>query len=180
MPSANCQFKIVRDSVRVGFVRYCIALVAVVLAGCSTARFEVIDPPGMVHAIDGSSDVVGAAHGIVYHARVIDNLVVFRIENTTAEQLELSHSVLIDPGGVQRPMEDQPLPAGSFVKLILPPPPPDPTGGPMISIDLSSDGPRRKPEQNWGWGSGGVVTLELAFKKRDGGVMMRMIRMRRV
>jgi hypothetical protein len=180
MPPVNCQIKIVRDTVRVALVRYGVAAVAIVLGGCQSSHFEVVDPPSMVHTIDGSTDIVGSAGGIVYHATVVDALVVFRIENITSAPLDLSHSTLIAPDGAKHPLDVRTIPPGGFAKLILPPPPPDPTGGPLISIDLLGDSPRRAQNPPWIWPSDRDVTLQLSFTRPDGSMMLQSLRIRRL
>ena len=179
MQPGHCDIKILRDIVRVRFVRYLAAFIAITFAGCSQSRFEVTEPPIMARSIDGSTDVIGSSQGVVYHATVVDNLLVFRIDNKTARPLELSNAALVDPDNVKRLLESQTIPVGGFVKLILPPPPPDPTGGPLITIDLSGKGPRNAREQTWGWPSGKFITLELSFTGPDGSTALQSIRIRR-
>jgi len=176
----KCQIKIVRDIVRVALVRYYVAAIAIVLSGCQSSHFEVVEPLSMAHVIDGSTDIIGSSLGVVYHATVIDGLVVFRIENTTSLPLDLSHSTLIDPDGVKRSLDAQSIPPGGMVKLILPPPPPDPTGGPLLSIDLSGNSPHGTQNPTWVWSPDREVTLQLSFVRPNGSMTLQSLRIRRL
>ena len=177
--AADIHRKSVRDIVRVSFVRYFVPLVAIALSGCQSSHFEVIDPPSMAHVINVSSDVVGTSLGIVYHATVVDGLVVLRLENTTGVPLQLSHSTLIDPDGVKRPIDVQTIEPRQMVKMILPPPPPDRTGGPLISIDLTGN-QSKHANPTWIWPANHDVTLQLSFTRPNGMVTLQSLRIRKV
>lgn len=99
------------------------------LTGCAQYEFDVIKPPLAPgeQRIGTKDDVVFEIEPIRYRMRTVENRLVIRAFNPNAEPVELvgSQSAVVDPTGQSRPVKGQVLPPGAFVKLILPPMPPE-------------------------------------------------------
>lgn len=100
-------------------------LLVLISIGCTRYEYDVISPrtgPELLTA-GTEDDVVLDLAPLRYRLRTVENRLVVRIFNPTAERLVLvgAKSSVIDPEGQARPVRTQALPPGAHLKLILPP-----------------------------------------------------------
>ncbi|MGH7178429.1 MAG: hypothetical protein ACREJC_13710 [Tepidisphaeraceae bacterium] len=109
-------------------------------AGCARYEYEIVRPGEFAGHI-GKDDVLVERDPLSYRFNAVNNYLVVRIYNNTEAQMQLAgaQSSAVDPGGQSHPLRAQPLPPHSFIKLILPPIPPQiyPVG-PSITIGASA------------------------------------------
>src|SRR5688500_3822986 len=108
-------------------MRIVLLLLMVTLAGVGCARYEydVVSPPQAAGHVGTKSDHTFALEPLEYRLRTIDNRLVMRVYNPTNENVTLlgARSTAVDPERQSHPLMTQTIaPAGSFIKLILPPP----------------------------------------------------------
>ena len=124
-----------------------LALAALLLGGCTTYQFRVLQPPAAAGTVAGYDEfAVVSIDPLTYKLRAKDNRLVVLIENPTDGPIQLlgDRSVVVDPDGQSHPLAGQTIAAGSFGKLILPPPEPELRGygpgyyGPGLGIGLGT------------------------------------------
>ena len=103
------------------------ALAALLLGGCTTYQFRVLQPPAAAGTLAGYDEfAVVTVDPLTYKLRAKDNRLIVLIENPTDGPIQLlgDRSAVVDPDGQSHPLAGQTIAAGSFGKLILPPPEP--------------------------------------------------------
>lgn len=106
-------------------------------AGCTTYEYNIVQPPDLRRQIGHDRDVVLNAGPLKYRMRAVEDRLVVRIYNVSRDTLRLlgDQSAIITPDGQSLPMRGRMLPAGSYMKLILPPMPKvEPRGGFQIGL----------------------------------------------
>lgn len=94
-------------------------------AGCTRYQYELIDPPDLAGPISGNSDLVFTTDAVEYRLRSLESRLIIRMSNLSSEPITLAgtRSAAVDPAGQSHPLLTQTIAPGSFVDLVLPPPP---------------------------------------------------------
>ena len=90
--------------------------------GCAKYEYQLVDPPQLAQRI-GQQERRVEREPLVYHLQTYENRLIMRVENPTAEPIELlgNQSAAVDPNGQSHPLRSQTIMPGSFIKLVLPP-----------------------------------------------------------
>ena len=120
--------------------------------GCARYEYNIIEPPDLAQHIGGDQAVTFSRNGLLYRMRSYENRLVIQISNTTPQPILLvgGQSYVVDPQGQSHSFAAQTIGPQSFIKLILPPLPPEsvPTG-PIFSIGI---GVAASPDEFYGPG----------------------------
>ena len=153
-----------------------------VSGGCARATFDIVDPPQFARHVSDDSDAVVEMNPLTYRFRAVEDHLVVRVYNPGDEAIAVlgPESYVVDPQGQSHALASQTIPPGAFVKLILPPLPPDRTpSGPSLSFEVSSGGlamddPRPQLERpggggiavdTWSWPGDGTVKLNFRYRR---------------
>ena len=113
----------------------------VTMGGCARYEYDVIRPPEVAQHVGSNGDAVIALDPLLYRMRSVENHLVIRIQNPTADRIQLlgAQSFVVDPNGESHPLRSQTIAPNSFIKLILPPLPPQVApAGPTIGIGIGA------------------------------------------
>jgi hypothetical protein len=112
--------------------------VAVLLCGCATTQYHVIQPQGVAQPIMDQPILVSYAP-LEYHLAKQHDRLAMQINNPTDETITLvgERSSVVDPAGESHPLRGRLINPRSFVRMLLPPE--------TMSIPY--------PDYYWGWGS---------------------------
>jgi hypothetical protein len=152
-----------------------------VLPGCSPSTFELVQPPRFAQQIGSDHDTTFQISPLTYRLRAVEDHLVIRIYNTSDDPITFlgAESYVVDPQGQSHALPNQTIAPQSFIKLILPPLPPDQTpAGPSISLGVSSSGIGIDAGQSalerpaaphaavdkWTWPGEGLVRLSFRFR----------------
>src|SRR5579864_7156298 len=126
------------------------AIALALLSGCAHYEYDLVRPADLAQHIGADYDVIVRLPPLEYRLRTVDDYLVMRIFNSTNDRIRLlgEQSVAVDPQGQSHPLRSRMIAPRSFIKLILPPPPPQ-VGpvGPSFGFGFGF-GPR------WGYGVG--------------------------
>lgn len=109
--------------------------------GCARYEYDIVHPPEAAQHVGSERDAVVALNPLVYRMRSAENHLVIRIQNPTGDRILLlgAQSFVVDPYGESHPLRAQTIGPHSFVKLILPPIPPDVApAGPSIEFGIGA------------------------------------------
>jgi hypothetical protein len=109
------------------------------LVGCTTYEYEITQPVDLSQHIGGQEDATFRREPLEYRLRSVENRLVMRIYNHTPDSMTLvgERSFAVDESGQSHPLRTVTLAPQSFIKLILPPPPPViERTGPSIGIGI--------------------------------------------
>jgi hypothetical protein len=109
------------------------------LAGCSQYEYQITQPADLSQHIGTKDDATFKREPLEYRLRTVESRLVMRIYNHTAESMTLvgERSFAVDEKGQSHPLRSVTLAPQSFIKLILPPPPPIiERTGPTIGIGI--------------------------------------------
>ncbi|HEY8748106.1 MAG TPA: hypothetical protein VIM11_09035 [Tepidisphaeraceae bacterium] len=152
------------------------------MSGCAQSAFDIAQPPQFAQQIERDRDTTLKLSPLEYRFRSVEDRLVLRVYNASSDPISLlgPDSYLVDPEGQSHPLLSQTIPPQSFIKLILPPLPPDRTPeGPSIAFGVSSSGlgidtgqsaleraaaPRNNVDQ-WSWGIDQSVRLTFRFQR---------------
>jgi hypothetical protein len=157
---------------------------AALLGGCAHYEYDIIEPPELAGHIGSQTDIVLNRDPLIYRMRSYDNYLVIRIFNPTPDPISLrgDQSYIVDPQGMSHPPQSQTIGPRAFIKLILPPLPPEAPGmvpTTNVQIGAPSDfGPQvaemvyLPPATHyanegffWNWNGEGDVRMSLAFQR---------------
>lgn len=135
--------------------------------GCARYEYDLVQPGDLARHIGSAGDEHVSLEPLRYILRSYDDRLVVRIENPTAEPIQLvgEKSYLVDPSGQSRPLRSQTIAPQTFIKLILPPPRPyyredGPTFGIGFGVGVSNARWGRNPSYDaWMWDSPRYYTL---------------------
>ena len=117
------------------------AALLVTTSGCARYEYDIVRPPEAQQHVGGQRDTVVALDPLMYRMRSVENHLVVRIHNPTSDRIQLlgAESFVVDPHGESHPMRAQTIAPHSFIKLILPPPPPEVApAGPSIQFGIGA------------------------------------------
>src|SRR5581483_12251869 len=120
---------------------HCAALLLMMVSGCARYEYDVSRPPESAQHVGAQADVVIVRDPVVYRMRTAENHLVIRIQNPTDDRVQLrgAQSFVVDPQGESRPLRSQTIAPHAFIKLILPPMPPQPVPtGPTIGFGIGA------------------------------------------
>ena len=152
-----------------------------VAGGCASATYDIVEPSQSARRIAGDSDTLVEMKPVAYRFRSVEDHLVIRIYNPGDVAISVlgPDSYVVDPGGQSHAVVSQTIPPGAFVKMILPPLPPEQTPtGPYLAFQVSSGGvamdnpmPRLDPQglrnqagDTWTWSGDGEVKLRLKYQ----------------
>jgi len=158
-----------------------ISLTLLGVGGCASTSFDIVDPPELTRRVTSDSDTLVELKPLAYRFRVVEDRLVARIYNPGDQPVSIlgPESYVVDPQGQSHVAASQTIPPGAFVKLILPPLPPDRTpSGPSLSFEVSSSGltmdnPQPQLERpgvggavvdTWSWPADGTVRLNFRYR----------------
>jgi hypothetical protein len=111
------------------------------MAGCARYEYDIIRPPEVAQHIGSGNDAVIVLDPLIYRMRSMGSHLVIRIQNPTTDRIQLlgAQSSVVDPHGESHPLRSQTIAPNSFIKLILPPMPPQVApAGPTIGIGIGA------------------------------------------
>jgi hypothetical protein len=117
-------------------------LVACISGGCVRYEYDIVQPPELRQHVGENADVVFSRTPLVYRLRSYENHLVIQIQNPTPQPIQLlgGQSYIVDPQGQSHPLAMVTIAPEAFIKLILPPVPPEPVPtGPTIGIGFVVD-----------------------------------------
>lgn len=127
-----------------------VALLVMLAGGCAQYQYDIVSPPEMAQHVGTKQAVVLSRPPLQYRLISYDNHLVIRIYNPTNDPIRLlgDESSLVDPQGQSHPLRSRTIAPHSYIKLILPPMPPEVVSyGPTFGLGLG-----------WGyapyWGAG--------------------------
>ena len=152
-----------------------------VAGGCASTTYDIVEPSQSARRIAGDSDTVLEMKPLAYRFRSVEDHLVIRISNPGQEEIAVlgPDSYVVDPEGQSHGVVSQTIRPGAFVKMILPPLPPEQMpAGPYVSFEVSSGGvamdnpmPRLDPQglrsqsgDTWSWTGDGEVKLRLKYQ----------------
>lgn len=167
-----------------------VAWLLLLAIGCAHYEYEIVRPSDVAQHVAADHDAVFGLDELRYRLRSVDNYLVIRIYNPTTQPVRLlAPSVAVDPQGQSHPVRPQTIAPDSFIKLILPPPPPEVApSGPVIGFGLGFGGPHygaglyepvydpyypryyASPDAvpyYWSWKDEGDARLELVFQRDE-------------
>ena len=171
-------------------LRITLLALASVSAGCARYEYEIVEPPDLRQHVGSDADVVFSRSPLVYRLRSFENHLVVQIQNPTPQPIQLlgGQSYVVDPQGQSHPLAMVTIAPQAFIKLILPPVPPEPVPtGPSIGFGFTVDAsrspttyPLTRPEwmrpvfavadianDYWSWEGETDVRASLAFRQGD-------------
>ncbi len=159
---------------------------AAILGGCSHFEFDLTQPADLAVHIGSASPTRLSVPPMEYRLQASEGRLVMEIHNNGSDAVELlgARSTLVDPDKQSHPLVSQTIAPGSYIKLLLPPyPPNDNDTGPRIGIGFGARYGRaglpamREPmtldvspgETNvyWDWNGESDVKLTLVFAHAD-------------
>lgn len=98
-------------------------LIALVGPGCATYEYNITQPDNLRGHIPQKTDRIVKIDPLEYHFRSVDNHLVIRTFNPTADPIILlgDRSTVVAPDGQSHPLRTQTIAPGSFIKIIFPP-----------------------------------------------------------
>ena len=160
-----------------------ILLFSTLIGGCASYEYEIIAPADLARRIGSQSDVVVHLDPLVYRLRSYENHLVIRIWNPTPDTIQLRGdlSFIVDPDSQRHPVLPQSIAPETYIKLILPPLPPEvavvpppvnpgigPSAdfGPSVSEILYPPGKRYANDaSDWDWRDEGKARMNLTFQR---------------
>jgi hypothetical protein len=118
-----------------------ILFIVLLAGGCARYEHEIVRPEELSAHIPTRVDTVVDREPLEYRFRTVDNRLVMRIYNLSDDPITLlgEESSVVDPTGQSRPLRSQTIAPQSFIRLILPPPPPRVQRvGPSIGIGVGT------------------------------------------
>lgn len=109
------------------------------LSGCARYEYDIVQPADLAQHMGSDGDVVFARDPLLYRMRTYENHLVIQIHNPTTQPITLmgGQSFVVDPQGQSHPLRTRTIAPDAFIKLILPPEPPDLVpAGPTLGIGL--------------------------------------------
>jgi hypothetical protein len=159
-------------------------IVAMLLcSGCAHYEFDIVQP--LPSHVARHSETHISIDPMVYRMRSIGGRLVIWIENPKSDPIVLvgRRSVAIDPWGVSHPLEEQTIAPGSFIKLTIPPQPPNgqapppPPNGPFSSTDQpgyirpngygGTSPVAAESLRYWDWNDESEIQMNLVFQRGD-------------
>jgi hypothetical protein len=152
----------------------------VVSSGCTRYEFDIVQPPQFAQLVGTDNDALLQLGPLSYRLRAVEGHLVVRIYNPTAQPIDFlgAESYAVDPQGQSHSLTGQVIAPESFIKLILPPMPPDrPANGPIISFAFGSGGDADAQQpvldrpaalaspQTWDWTGQTDIRLSLRFQR---------------
>jgi hypothetical protein len=106
--------------------RFLPMLLLVCMTGCAKYEFDLNRPENLRTRIGRKEDAIVRLDPLEYRMRSYDGRLIMRIYNPTNDPIQLlgAQSVAVDPNGQAHPLPTLTIAPQSFIKLILPPPPP--------------------------------------------------------
>ena len=122
----------------------CVLTLAAASGGCARYEYDLISPQELARHIPAKTFTEAIveqpdAPPLRYEMTSYDNRLVLRIHNPGDEPIRLlgDQSTAVDPDGQSHPLRGQTIAAGTFVKLVLPPTPPQIVpSGPRFGIGI--------------------------------------------
>lgn len=162
-----------------------ILLLWAMLGGCAHYEYDIVEPGNLAQHIGSQSDIVFPVDPLTYRLRSYEDHLVIRIFNPTSDAIQLlgNSSYVVDSDGKHHPLPPQLIAPDAYIKLILPPLPPDtavapPPANPGIGLDADF-GPRvneilyppnmryANDANYWDWGDEGKVRMNLTFQRSN-------------
>lgn len=160
-----------------------ILLISILTGGCARYEYDLVGPGNAQH-IGSQSDTVLHVDPLIYRLRSYDNHLVIRIFNPTPDAIQLrgDSSAIVDSNGQHHPLTAQLIAPDAYIKLILPPLPPDTAAGPPpVNPGIGPDadfGPRvndilyppmryANDGKYWDWEDEGTVRMNLTFQRSN-------------
>jgi hypothetical protein len=96
------------------------------LTGCATYEYDLLKPEQFATHIPRKSEVKVTIDPLEYRFISYESHLIVRMLNHTDDPIQLlgGQSSAVDPNGESHPLRTQTIAAGTFIKLILPPPRP--------------------------------------------------------
>lgn len=160
------------------------------LSGCVRYEYDIVAPAQFTQHVGSQSDAVVRQSPLTYRMRSAENHLVIQVYNDGPDALTLSpaESFVADASGQSRRIAGRVVAPAAFVKLILPPLPPDRAPvGPVVSFGVGAgsgagtgmdvgtglaDPPRPSADASaddpWNWPGESDVRLSLTYRKGDG------------
>jgi hypothetical protein len=154
------------------------------LGGCAHYEYDILQPAELAGHTGSDSDTVIARDPLIYRMRSYENYLIIRLYNPTADPIRIlgDRSYIVDPQGQSHPVPSQTIGPHAFIKLILPPLPPETiTSGPTVTIPVGAAadfgpavseivyqpaGTRYANDGHyWEWNSPGPVRMSLTFDR---------------
>ena len=106
--------------------RLSVFLVVALAGGCARYEYDLVHPPESAQHIGTNAWATVAREPLQYRMRTSNNRLVILVYNTTERMVKLSgaDSAAVDSQGESHPLQARTIVPGSYVKLILPPQPP--------------------------------------------------------
>lgn len=117
-------------------------LLACFMGGCVRYEYDIVQPPELRQHVGANADVVFSRTPLVYRLRSYENHLVIQVQNPTPQPIQLlgGQSYIVDPQGQSHPLAMVTIAPQAFIKLILPPVPPEPVPtGPTIGFGFVVD-----------------------------------------
>jgi len=94
--------------------------------GCAHYEYDITRPADLAQHVGTKQDVTATLDPLEYRFRSYEDHLIVRIFNPTDDPIQLlgEQSAAVDPKGQSHPLHSATIESHSFVKLILPPPPP--------------------------------------------------------
>ena len=127
--------------------------------GCSSYEYDIIQPTDLAQHVGCNSDVVITRGSLLYRFRSYESHLVIQIHNPTTQPITLmgGQSFVVDTQGQSHPVQTQTIGPEAYIKLILPPTPPEILApGPGIGIELGM-------ERIYPYGPGGYAPFDDPF-----------------
>ncbi len=107
-------------------MRVPLLLTLLLAVGCTHYEYDLVRPSDLAQHIGSKEDVIAALDPLEFRFRSYEDHLVIRIFNPTDDPIHVlgGRSSVVDPKGQSHPIRDATIESHSFVKLILPPPPP--------------------------------------------------------
>ncbi|HEX3358916.1 MAG TPA: hypothetical protein VHS31_18200 [Tepidisphaeraceae bacterium] len=120
-------------------MRWILPFIVLWAVGCTHFEYDLTEPTDIATHIGTKTDTTIKLDPLEYRFRAYDDHLIVQIFNPTEDSIQLmgDQSAVVDPQGQSHPLRGATMEPHSFIKLILPPPPPviQPTG-PSIGIGL--------------------------------------------
>jgi hypothetical protein len=107
--------------------------------GCTHFEYDLTEPTDIATHIGTKSDTTIKLDPLEYRFRAYDDHLIVQIFNSTEDSIQLlgDQSAAVDPQGQSHPLRGVTMEPHSFIKVILPPPPPvAQPSGPSIGIGI--------------------------------------------
>lgn len=125
---------------------FVLAAAAASSAGCAKYEYDIVAPAELAQHVDAKGTAGGVierpdAPALRYAMRTVDNRLVVHVHNPGDAPVRLlgDQSTAVDPRGQSHPLRSQTIAPQSFIRLILPPQPPQVSpSGPSIGIGFGT------------------------------------------